>query len=83
MNNDIDYVSLARLERMVESLSKHPYLEDKEEIQVSFEYIVGSLFPDILDNIKDEITKSYIQGYNDGIKNKENENQISDRRRYM
>lgn len=41
-----------------------------DEIDITFEYIVGSFFPQVMDNInktiKDERSKAYIEGYNAG-----------------
>lgn len=64
----IDTVNLNRIEHLIQSIRRNSTEEDPV---VSFEYIVGSLFPTIYQNVKDEITNSYIQGYNDGIKSKE------------
>lgn len=36
--------------------------------EVSFEFIVGSCFPKILENIKNELHRQYTQGYIDGQK---------------
>lgn len=64
----IDTVNLNRIEHLIQSIRRNSTEEDPV---VSFEYIVGSLFPTIYHNIKDEIANSYIQGYNDGIKSNE------------
>jgi tRNA U54 and U55 pseudouridine synthase Pus10 len=36
--------------------------------EVSFEYVVGSLFPNIIDNIKEEIRHQHALGYAEGLK---------------
>lgn len=42
--------------------------------EVTFEYIVASLFPDVANNIKEEIRRQYTLGYTAGLNaNKENE----------
>lgn len=41
------------------------YRQDLQEI--SFDFIVGSLFPDIYDNIKQRLKFAHAQGYMDGL----------------
>ena len=36
--------------------------------EVSFEFIVGSLFPHVIDNIKEELRRQYTIGYTEGLK---------------
>ena len=36
--------------------------------QVSFEFIVGSLFPEIYDNIKQKLMQAHAQGYAEGLR---------------
>lgn len=39
--------------------------------EISFEFLVGSCFPDALKNIKEEMRRQYTLGYTDGLKEKE------------
>lgn len=67
----IDTVKFSRLKRMVHSLELH----SKEDIDmdISFEYIIASLFPSCYSNIQDELKRQYTLGYMQGIKeSKEN-----------
>ena len=67
----IDTVKFSRLKRMVHSLELH----NKEDIDmdISFEYIIASLFPSCYSNIQDELKRQYTLGYMQGIKeSKEN-----------
>ena len=41
--------------------------------EVSFEFIVGSCFPDALKNIKEEMRRQYTLGFIEGQKEKQNE----------
>lgn len=63
----IGTVKASVLIEAINSYKKH--FEDLEDFEISFEYIIGSFFPDVLDNIlsyvKDERTKAYIEGYHD------------------
>ena len=36
--------------------------------EVSFEYVVGSLFPHVIDNIKEELRLQHATGYAEGLK---------------
>lgn len=61
---DMITVSFEKLKKIVK------VLEDKgmkKDDQVSFEFIVGSLFPYILDNIKKEMQKQHALGYAEGL----------------
>ena len=51
-----------------EKFDKIKKIIHKQDLQeISFEFIVGSLFPDILKNIKDRIHLAYTQGYLEGL----------------
>ena len=68
MGENLDAVKLERIKRCVESIEKHFENEPErlQDIEVSFEYIIGSFFPQIMDNIKTEMTRKYIEGFNSG-----------------
>ena len=74
---DIGTVPLSKIEAITAKL--HRDLSDKssEEIHLSFEFLVGSCFPDIITNIKESLSDAqrmgYIQGFQDGqnLKNSE------------
>ncbi len=48
-------------------------LKDNNIKEVSFELVVGSLFPKALQNIKEEMRRHYTLGYAEGQKGKEDE----------
>lgn len=39
--------------------------------KISFEFLVGSCFPDALKNIKEEMRRQYTLGYTDGLRERE------------
>lgn len=41
--------------------------------EVTFEYLVGSCFPNIMNNIKEEMRRQYTEGYANGLKEKGND----------
>jgi len=57
-------VSFEKLEKIYKRLKK-----DKVK-EVSFEFLVGSCFPHIMHNIKEEMKRQYTMGYAEGLKDK-------------
>ena len=58
-------VKYGKLKKIIEALEITNPTNDSD---ISFEYIVGSCFPEIYQNIKKEIHVQYTKGYMDGIK---------------
>lgn len=54
-------------DKMANAINKH----DMKEI--TFEFIVGSCFPHIMDNIKEEMRRQYTLGYIEGQKEGSND----------
>lgn len=55
--DNIDKIPFLKLKRMVESIENH-FVETPErldEVELSFEYIIGSCFPNVFENIKDAL----------------------------
>lgn len=52
------------LKQLVEALEEKGFTEDSD---VSFEFIVGSCFPNILNNIKQELRKEHTLGFIEGV----------------
>ena len=46
-------------------------VKEKHIKEVSFEFVVGSLFPTALKNIKEEMRRQYTLGYAEGLKGNE------------
>lgn len=61
----IDTVKLDKLEKIIKNIKDSSTLESKD-IDLSFEFICASLFPDVFNNIKNVMTKQYIEGYESG-----------------
>ena len=55
-------VKREKFDKMVKAIHKHNMKE------ITFEFIVGSCFPDIMNNIKEEMRLQYTKGYADGLK---------------
>lgn len=77
MERELDSVKLSRIKAAVASIEKH--FEDSperlEDIEVSFEYVIGSFFPKIWNKIqntlREEHTKGFIEGFEAGKNSKE------------
>lgn len=48
-------------------------VKDNNIKEVSFEFLVGSCFPNALQNIKEEMRRQYTLGYTEGLKEGKNE----------
>ena len=55
----------------METLTKVYIILKKNNIkEVSFEFLVGSCFPNVMDNIKEEMRRQYTMGYVEGQKDR-------------
>lgn len=65
-------VKLSRVKAAIKQIEDHyqDCPERLEDVEVTFEYLVGSFFPRIIDSINsrmnDTYTQGYLQGLNDG-----------------
>lgn len=66
----ITCTTLATLEKIVQRVGKDFKNTEatSETIMLPFEFIIGSLFPNSYNDIKDMMTKQYIEGYEAGFK---------------
>lgn len=77
--DNIDKVPFSKLKRMVESIEHH-FVESPErldEVELTFEYIIGSCFPTVFDNIKEALKEEHTKGYIEGLQAKELQNEIT------
>jgi hypothetical protein len=44
-----------------------------DDIELSFEFVIGSLFPNVYKNVMDSITDAYTKGYIAGLNDRETE----------
>ncbi len=63
---ELDKVPLSKIENAIKSIRKHYPDKDSDDIYITFEFLVGSFYPNILRNIKDTIRDTYTQGFIDG-----------------
>lgn len=65
----MEHITVSR--ETFDSLTKTVHKKDLKEL--TFELVVGSCFPNIMNNIKEEMRKQYTKGYIDGQNNKDND----------
>lgn len=65
---EFDTTELSRVKHIVK-LIEDKLPEGIEDCSISFTFFMGALFPDILNNIKEAVTQSYIEGFKEGAKN--------------
>ena len=66
----MDTIKLSKLYKILEKVKQNTETSP-EELDITFEFICASLYPDIFNNIKDKIMQSYIEGYNAAREDKE------------
>ena len=62
-------VTYGKLKKIMKQLRQMNF-QDSDE--VSFEFIIGSCFTDIYNNIQEEIRRQHAMGYAEGLKNSKN-----------
>jgi hypothetical protein len=62
-------VKLSRVKAAIKQIEEHyqDCPERLEDVDVTFEYLVGSFFPKIIDNINLKMNDTYMQGYLQGL----------------
>lgn len=75
----LDTVKLSVIENAINSIKKH--YEDTPErlndVEVSFEFIIGSFFPNVYTNLLDTLKEEHTLGYIEGIKERMNSEEDS------
>ena len=69
-------VKLSRVKAAIKQIEEH-YEENPErleEVEITFEYLIGSFFPEIIKNIKSTMNEIYTQGYFQGLEDGRNAN---------
>ncbi len=58
--------TLARIKKIIGAVELHKNGKDDEDVDVTMEFIVGSLFPELLTNFNNKINSEYHRGFKDG-----------------
>ena len=70
--NNLDTVKLSRLKKIIQNMES--YYKDKEDVDISFEFIIANCFPSCYNKITQELqhqyTLGYLEGKRDGAENK-------------
>lgn len=57
----LNSIKLSALKRAITQIEQR--IAPEKDCEISFEFIIGSFFPKIMDNIKQEFTRNYLEGY--------------------
>ena len=69
--SELDYVSLERVLKAAEAIKlQFPDRQDNE-IMLSFEYLIGSFYPNVFNNIKSALNEAHTAGYIQGSESRE------------
>ena len=60
--DNLPTIPLSQVKKLIEKIET----TQSEETRLSFEFVIGSLFPTIYNNIMDSIKDAYTQGFIDG-----------------
>lgn len=71
---EIANIKLTQLEKLVQKIKASYSPDDTDQIEVSFELLVGSLYPTLYQNVMESIKDAYTQGVIDGMKEREENN---------
>ena len=70
MENKIETTNLALLLRLSDLLKEHYKSQDPKDVEVSFEFIIGSLFPKAWHNVQEALIDEHTKGYIEGLQSK-------------
>lgn len=65
-------VKYGTLKKVVKAIDK---INPTDDTKISFEYLVGSCFPNVLKNIKQALHTQYINGYVEGLREGKSKNE--------
>lgn len=67
MDENLDKVQFAHLKRVIERIEK-TYNGNTDDLELSFEFVMASLFPQIYKRIQERLNKEHTLGYIEGYK---------------
>lgn len=63
--------TLARIEKIIDAVKLHQKDKDAEDVEITMEFLVGSLFPELFKNFEAKIADEYQRGFMDGYHNRQ------------
>lgn len=64
--SSLGFVYLSQLESVLEKMKNNANVQGIQDPEISFECLIGTFFPRVLDNIHDEMNRQYTLGYIQG-----------------
>ena len=65
MEDTLGITKLSRIKEVIEAAERHN--PDVEDMDISFEYFMASCYPTIFENVMDKIKLEHTKGYIDGV----------------
>jgi hypothetical protein len=63
--------TLARINKILDAVKLHQKDKADEDVEITMEFLVGSLFPELFQNFQAKINDEYQRGFMDGYRNKQ------------
>jgi hypothetical protein len=58
--------TLARINKILDAVKLHSKDKDEESVEITMEFLVGSLFPELFKNFQAKISEEYQRGFREG-----------------
>ena len=59
--------TISNIKQLLEAIEKDELFDNYDDVPITFEFLMNSLFPEAADNFKKLATQQFIEGYNQGI----------------
>lgn len=60
--------TLARIKKIVSAIELHQKDKNDEDVDITMEFLVGSLFPELFNNFNMKMAEEYHRGFMDGYR---------------
>lgn len=67
MDENLDKVRFTHIKRVIEQIEK-TYNGNTNDLELSFEFVITSLFPQVYKNVQERLNKEHTMGYIEGYK---------------
>ena len=60
--------TISKIRHLLDAIEKDELFDDYDDVPITFEFLMSSLFPEAADNFKKTATRQFIDGYNQGVR---------------
>lgn len=57
-----------KLSQLKKAIAQIENVSKDKDVDITFEYLIGSFFPEVVKNVREEANKQYTAGYFEGMK---------------